>query len=85
MENLIKVEGRNGSKTIKTTATDRFFGFMVTEACVFTALNEEGVDVLAAQGKNGAVSVPAGTYVTPVLEYFDLITISSGTIEAYRL
>ena len=85
MENTIKLEGSNGSKTIKTTATDKFFGFMVTEDCIFTALEEEGVDVLAAQGKDGSITIPKGTYVTPILEYFDLITISSGTIEGYRL
>jgi len=91
MDDLSKMIGENGCEFVDNSATnsDIYMIHVLTDT-VFTVLKESKLkggaetDVLSTMNFSGK-TIPTGAIVTPYDEVFSSVTITSGSVMAYKL
>jgi len=91
MEDLSKMIGENGCVFIDNSVTNSdIYMIHVVEDTVFTVLNETNskggseTDVMTTMNLTGK-TIPTGAILTPYNEVFSDVSISSGSLIAYKL
>lgn len=91
MDNSSKLIGQNGGLFIDSSATNQdIYSIYVCSDAVFTVLKEAdkkgdtGTDAISPMNLSGK-TIPAGTIITPYKNIFTDVTVSSGSVFAYKL
>ena len=91
MDDNSKLIGENGCVFIDNSVTnDDIYQIYVASDAVFTVLTEAEVkggtetDVMSKMNLSGK-TIPAGSILTPYREIFSDVTITSGSLIAYKL
>lgn len=91
MDDNSKMIGENGCIFIDNSVTDEdIYQIYVASDAVFTVLNEANskggseTDVMTTMNLNSK-TIPAGSILTPYDEVFSDVSISSGSLIAYKL
>lgn len=91
MDDNSKLIGENGCMFVDNSATTQdIYMITVLEAATFTVLTEgadknaAGTDVMSDMNLTSK-SIPAGAILTPYDEVFTSVTITAGSLMAYKL